>query len=105
MSDPNTKHAFAGDATIDHQTNQVYIDGVRIPWWLSTNGPTVERYGDDSPIHVVTLPLLLDGVITIVGDDGSKDVIDPELGNVREWAKAYVRNELANRFPWLDCPA
>lgn len=97
------KHVFAGSVTIDHREGQrhISIDGVRIPWWLEIPGPEVRKV-DDIPMHVVTLPIYAEGVITIIGDDGSRETHDPVLGNVREWAARYVREEFAKAYPWLE---
>ena len=97
------KRTFAGNVVIDHITGQIYIDGVRIPWWLEGDGPTVDKV-DGIPVHIITLPIYADGIVTIIGDDGSKTTYDPVLGNVREWAANFVRKSFAEAYPSLNLP-
>jgi hypothetical protein len=42
-------------------SDNLYIDGEPLPWFLSIDGPMVEPYGDDNPAHVLWVPILVDG--------------------------------------------
>lgn len=93
---------FANTVVIDYETHETIIDGAVVPYWLDVPGPSVERQGDDPrvPIHVLHLPILVDGVIILRGD-GAPHIIDPVLGDVGEWATNYVRTALQAKLPWL----
>lgn len=99
----DTRRVIAGDVLIDHVEHQVYIDGVRLPWWFTIDGPEVSKV-EGVPMHVITLPIYAEGEVTILADDGSKQVHDPVLGNVRQWARNYVRQQFALAYPWMDLP-
>lgn len=97
----STKRIFAQDVIIDHEEGQVWIDGVRLPYWFEAEGPTVRKVRD-VPIHVVELPIFVEGIVEVRGDGGARTIHDPVLGDVRKWAREYVRNALTERFPDLN---
>lgn len=87
-------------------TTGVLINGQPFPYWVSED-VHVEPGGRDG-VTIVNLPLLVDGVVLIVDHKGSRRVIDGALGglgDVGEWARNHVREELAAAFPWLQIEA
>lgn len=97
------KRTFVGNVHIDHVEGQVFMDGVRLPWYFANEGPTIEKV-EGIPMHLVHLPVFVEGVITLVDDDGTKTSYDPVLGNVRKWASDFVRRGFAEAYPSLNLP-
>lgn len=93
-----SRHIFARTARIDTRGGDIHIDSVRLPYWLAEQ-PTVEPVGDRVPMQIVTLKVLVEGAVVIVGDLGSR-IFDPIEGEVGEWARRLVREGLAD-IPWL----
>jgi len=81
----------------------VTIDGIRFPFWVGED-VGIEPGGSDA-LTVVNLPLLVWGTV-VMHDRGGKrgKVVDQELGDVGEGARALVRTGLLERLPWLKVP-
>lgn len=91
-----SRHVLARSAVIDHVKGDLFIDGVRLPWYLAPT-PTVDW---DEPILEVSVTFLVDGVVAIRNSAGVT-LHDPSIGAVGAWARDYVRTQLAARLPWL----
>lgn len=81
----------------------VLLNGEPFPYWV---GEDIDvEPGGPTAITVVRLPLYVDGVVLIVDRKGKRRVIDGDLanglGDVGEWARQHVRDELGAAFPWL----
>lgn len=76
----------------------VWIDGVQFPFHVSTD-VTVEPGSHEDPT-VVSLRIFVLGTVTFI-DGKRRQVVDRELGDVGEWARALVRAGLLERLPWL----
>lgn len=75
------------------------VDGVEMPWYLQEK-PEVDT--SRNGITIVHLPLIVEGVVTIIdADQTSRVVIDPVLGDVGDWATDYVNQQLRERISWL----
>ncbi|HKY57621.1 MAG TPA: hypothetical protein VJL80_06255 [Aeromicrobium sp.] len=82
----------------------VVIDGQRFPFYVAEEGPEIESGGFDT-LTVVNLPVLVDGFVMLDTGRGRRVIdgaIGSGLGDVGEWARAYVRKAFAEAFPWLD---
>lgn len=81
----------------------VLLNGEPFPYWVSED-IDIEPGGKGS-VTIVNLPLLVDGVVLILDRKGKRRVIDGDLtnglGDVGEWARQHVRDELTAAFPWL----
>lgn len=88
------------DSVVIDWNEGVKIDGVHFPFYVG-EGVEIDP-GGSGDITVVHLPVLVAGVVTFVDRSGRRRVIDPELGDVGEWARTLVRRGLLGAFPWLD---
>lgn len=52
---------FAAHVLIDAKSGHVYIDGVRVPWWLESVPEVTPVEG--TGMTVVRIPLLVEGVV------------------------------------------
>lgn len=81
----------------------VLLNGEPFPYWVSED-IDIEP-GGRGGVTIVNLPLIVDGVVLIVDHKGKRRVIDGAfgdgLGDVGEWARQHVRQELEAAFPWL----
>ena len=73
------------------------IDGIPFPFAVDID---VDVQPNDG-VTVVTLPVYVNGVVTIVRQDGQPHHIDPVEGDVGEWARRIVREGLVESLPWL----
>lgn len=105
LAEPPQKptNTFARVAVIDHSKHEVTIDGVRIPWYL-TETPEATTEHEGIPVITVNLGVLVDGQVTVILEDGKTNSIDPELGNVREFARRLVREGFLEVYPDLVLP-
>lgn len=79
----------------------ITIDGVEFPFYVG-DGVEIEPGGSD--FTVVSLPLLVRGVVTLVDRGGRRRVVDQELGDVAEYARTLVHAGLLDAFPDLELP-
>lgn len=98
-----SEHVLARSSRIDLQDGFVSFDGVRLPWWLACVEPEI-RPDLESGIVEVTVTFLVEGVVTLVNDKGGRRYIDSPLGDVAEWARRYVREQLTSAYPDLVLP-
>jgi len=96
------KRDFVHTVIIDPAMGHVLLDGKVVPYWI-VEQPEISRPDDGVPISLVTMTFLVDGLV-VVKHSGDEDgrIIDPVLGDVGEWANAYVRSALEDRLPWLQ---
>lgn len=95
-------HIFAQRVVIDHDESQVYVDGVRLPWWIADpDGPTIEPGSHQQPLTRVVLPIWVDGTVEVVSDT-ELEVTDSVLGSVADYARREVQREMTAAFPWLE---
>ena len=97
-----SRRVFAQTATIDHGKAEVRIDGVLLPWWVDGEGPTITKH-PDVPVLIVNVPFLIESAVTEVTGHGARGAVwDPVLGNVGEWAKRFVREQMLAAYPGLE---
>lgn len=93
---------LAHSATLSGSDGRIYIDGQEFPFYVGED-IDVTGLGRDE-ITTLVLPVLIDGVV-IIDDRRGRKVIDGALleglGDVGEYARALVRQELHKAFPWL----
>ena len=94
------KRVFAKSAFVDHERHTLTIDGVEIPWWLADE-PVINKMDPDFPILELTLTVLVDGIAIINTGEHGVRVVDPVLGDVGEYARRKVREEMLAAYPDL----
>lgn len=93
------KKVVAHSAKVNLQTGDFHIDGVRLPWWLAAVDPEINHDGGTIELSV---SFLIDGPVTIVSESGGWNTYDRVIGETGAWARRYVRDQLSERFGWLD---
>lgn len=96
-------HVLARSAALNLQDGFLTIDGVRLPWWLANVEPEVLADTETGVVEV-RVSFLIEGVVALVNPDGARRYVDPKLGDVTDWAKAYVRDQLQAAYPDLRLP-
>lgn len=89
---------FADTVVLDHGAWSLKVDGIEIPWWVE---PDPEIVHLEHGVTALRIGILCEGVAMIIGEDGTREIIDPVLGNVGDWAKDHVLQGLRERLSWL----
>ena len=98
-----SEHVLARSSEIDLQRGFLSIDGVRLPWWLANVEPEI-RADIESGIVELTITFLVEGVVVLTNPTAGRQYIDSRLGDVSEWARTYVRDQLSAAYPDLKLP-
>ncbi len=96
---PDMKHVLARHAFLDLEEGFLAIDGVSLPWWLARVPPRIEAV--DGAYVELEVTFIIDGRVDLVVGGGRK-TIDPVLGDVGEWARNYVREQMLEAYPDLQ---
>lgn len=95
------KKVFARSAVIDHNTGDLRLDGISLPWWQTVDGPQVSNL--EGLVNVVTIEIIVDGPVTVVPKTPTRPLIfDAQFGPVGDYARELVRKGFAEAFPWLE---
>jgi len=98
-----TQHRFANSIVVDHQKNEIRIDGLAFPYW-TTPDPEIELIGDGMPA-VLNFGIYADN-LTYISKDGEEKVLARGQRHAEsEWAKRrakeIVLEGLADVVEWL----
>jgi hypothetical protein len=89
---------FADTIVIDHRAGTITVDGIELPWWVECDPEIVNI---DGVINTLRIGIQCEGVAISITEDGQRQIFDPVLGNVGDWATDRVLQGLRERISWL----